>query len=172
MKATPYVDFVIQSYRLSTEEVTAALGVAPDDVEADSPFGSPSRRSPAARRILDNREVPSWRFREDRGILFTGMEERTFITRIQIDQLVKRLVPFQDKLVALNQRLDDIEGGINHMYLDVVSPWNDPLEIKYQSEVVPEEDLKFLASVGAGLVVTFVDIADRPDEEAGTPVTD
>ncbi len=25
-------------------------------------------------------EVPSWRFREDRGILFTGMEEPTYLT--------------------------------------------------------------------------------------------
>ena len=78
------------------------------------------------------------------------MEERTFITRIQIDQLVKRLVPFQDKLVALNQRLDDIEGGINHMYLEVVSPWNDPLEISTSPKWCPRRTSSSLRLLAPG----------------------
>lgn len=130
MKATAYVDFVIQSYRLSTAEVTAALGVAPNDVVEDSPFGSPSHRSPAAKRLGENRVVPSWRFREDGGILFTGMEERAYVPRLQVSRLVKRLVPFQDQLLALNRWLDDIDGGLYHMYLEVVVPWNDPFGLQ------------------------------------------
>jgi len=153
MRATPYVDFVMQSHLLSTAEVTAALGVAPDDVVADSPYGSPSHRSPAAKGLLPTNEVPSWRFREDSGILFTGMDERTYVTRIQVSRLVKRLIPFQDPLAALNRRLGEL-----------VVPWNDSLEIKYTSEVVDVEALNFLGAVGAMLVATFVDVADQLDE--------
>jgi hypothetical protein len=164
MRATPYVDFVMQSHLLSTAEVTAALGVAPDDVVADSPYGSPSHRSPAAKGLLPTNEVPSWRFREDSGILFTGMDERTYVTRIQVSRLVKRLIPFQDPLAALNRRLGEEEGWLNHMYLELVVPWNDSLEIKYTSEVVDVEALNFLGAVGAMLVATFVDVADQLDE--------
>jgi hypothetical protein len=92
------------------------------------------------------------------------MEERTYVTRVQVDRLVKRLMPFQDQLATLHRRLDDIDGGLNHMYLEVVVPWIDPPRNKYTSEVVDVEALNFLVSCGAFLVATFVDIADQLDE--------
>ncbi|MFB8005865.1 DUF4279 domain-containing protein [Nocardia sp. NPDC056000] len=154
MKTRQYCYFKVHSFNLSTADLTARLGIAPDE--------QPGRISRSARKAVDR--SGDWR------IVRTSDES----IDDQIQHLIDRLNPIRDKVISLC-REEDV-----YSVMQVVRYFHDPDGVRAAPGGTPSSEvrnwprplgwnlsvpvLEFLTSTGSSLDVDEYDLSGAEDE--------
>ncbi|KWT63914.1 hypothetical protein ADL21_00765 [Streptomyces albus subsp. albus] len=153
MSLRQYAYFALFSERISAQEITSELGIAPDEVSLRG-----SRRSAEPAVIPVNH---SWKI---------VSREPDLCVDEQISRILDRLHPHTNRLAEVASRVTADGGGA---VLQVVRYFNDSDQDQLDTSRVPNlygwhlnrDVLDFLTTVGAELDVDEYDMA--PDEDAG-----